>query len=103
METVIIDALCSALLTAGRISRHQHAFIFTKHSTVTNPLEATYDWTISLNANNPVDAIYINFQKAFDSVVHTMSLNKLSDTGIPPLEISMDCCFPCKPLSTSIH
>ena len=62
METFIKDAICSALLTAGRISRHQYAFII-KHSTVTNLLEATYDWTISLNSNNPVDAIYSDLQK----------------------------------------
>ena len=42
METIIKDALCSALLTTGRISRHQHAFII-ELSTVTNLLEATYD------------------------------------------------------------
>ena len=38
MEFIIKDILYSSLLAAGRISKHQHAFI-TKHSTTTNLLE----------------------------------------------------------------
>ena len=63
MESIIKDILCSSLLAAGRISKHQHAFM-TKHSTTTNLLESTYDWTVSLNNPNPVDILYIDFSKA---------------------------------------
>ena len=56
MKSIIKDILCSSLLAAGRISKHQHAFI-TKHSTTTNPLESTYDWTVSLNNQNPLDIL----------------------------------------------
>ena len=42
MEAITKDTLCSALLTAGRIYRHQHDFII-KHSTVANRLAVTYD------------------------------------------------------------
>ena len=48
LESIIKDILCSSLLATGRIFKHQHAFI-TKHSTTTNLLESTYDWTVSLN------------------------------------------------------
>ena len=66
MESIIKDIICSSLLAAGRITKQQHAFII-KHSTTTNLLESTYDWTISLNNRTPVDILYIDFSKAFDS------------------------------------
>ena len=76
MESIIKDILCSSLLAAGRIAKEQHAFII-KHSTTTNQLESTYDWTISLNNRTPVDVLYIDFSKAFDSVVHSKLTHKL--------------------------
>ena len=87
MKTITKDDLCAGLLTAGGISRHQHAFSI-KHSTVSNLLKTTYDWIISLNYNNPLDAIYIDFKKSFNSVVITKVLYKLSDIGIAPLLMS---------------
>ena len=48
---------------------------------------------MSLNSNNPVDVIYIDFQKAFDSVFHTKLLHKHSAIGIPPLFISWTAAF----------
>ena len=59
----------------------QHAFI-AKHSTVTNLLECTHDWAISLHSKTPVDVIYIDFSRAFDSVVHSKLLVKLETFGI---------------------
>ena len=70
IESIIIDILCSSLFGAGRISKHQHAII-TKQSTTTHLLESTYNLTVSLNNRNPVDILYIDFSKAFDSVVHS--------------------------------
>ena len=46
-----------------------------------------------LNSNNPVYAIYINLQKAFDSVVHIKLLQILSAICIPPLLISWTAAF----------
>ena len=51
MESINEEILCLSLLAAGQISQSQHASI-TKHSTTTNLLESTYDWTVSLNNNN---------------------------------------------------
>ena len=84
MESIIKDILCSSLLAAGRITKQQHAFII-KHSTTTNLLESTYDWTISLNNRTPVDVLYIDFFKAFDSVVHNKLTHKLRQIGLPDL------------------
>ena len=71
----------SYLLSKGLINKHQHAFI-KKHSTVTNLLECTHDWAVAIHGGFAVDAIYIDFSRAFDSVVHSKLLYKLSNFGI---------------------
>ena len=86
MESIIKDIICSSILAAGRITKQQHAFII-KHSTTTNLLESTYDWTISLSNRNPVDVLYIDFSKAFDSVVHSKLTLKLRQICLPDLLI----------------
>ena len=81
METVIKDQLVSYLLFKGLISKQQHAFI-KKHSTITNLLECTHDWAVAVHNSHNVDAIYIDFSRAFDSVVHSKLIYKLSNFGI---------------------
>ena len=58
MESVVKDQLLSYLLAHKLISKHQHAFI-SHHSTITNLLECTTDWSVSLNSKQCVDVIYI--------------------------------------------
>ena len=81
MESIIKDQLMSYLLSKGLINKHQHAFI-KKHSTVTCSLESTHDWAISIHSGFAVDAVYIDFSRAFDSVVHNKLLFKLNNLGI---------------------
>lgn len=81
MESVIKDQLMSYLLVKGLISKQQHGFI-KKHSTATNLLECTHDWTVAMHGHKSVDAIYIDFSRAFDSVVHSKLIFKLSSYGI---------------------
>jgi hypothetical protein len=81
MESVIKDQLLSRLVSKGLINKHQHGFI-SKHSTITNLLECTHDWSLSFHSKLPVDVIYIDFSKAFDSVVHSKLLYKLRTIGI---------------------
>ena len=50
--------------------------------TVTNLLDSTHDWAVLLDVGTPVDVIYIDFARAFDSVVHRKLLAKLSAYGI---------------------
>ena len=81
MESVIKDQLLSYLYSKKLISKQQHAFI-KSHSTVTNLLECTHDWAVSVHGGHAVDVIYIDFSRAFDSVVHTKLIYKLSNFGI---------------------
>jgi len=81
MESIIKDQLLSYLLSHNLISKHQHAFI-AKHSTSSNLLECVSDWSIALNNRQCVDVIYVDYKRAFDSIVHNKLLNKLSIFGI---------------------
>ena len=69
------------LHSKGLISKQQHAFI-KKHSTVTNLLECTHDWAVSLHGGVDVDVVYVDFSRAFDSVVHYELIYKLTKYGI---------------------
>jgi len=51
-------------------------------STTTQLLESSRDWNIALSSRLPIDVIYLDYAKAFDSVVHTKLLAKLSCYGI---------------------
>jgi hypothetical protein len=84
MESIIKDQLVSYLILKGLINKHQHAFI-ARHSTVTNLLECTSDWAISLSNHSPVDVLYIDFSRAFDSVVHSKLIYKLISFGVKGL------------------
>ena len=81
MEAINKDQLMLYLLSKGLISKQQHAFI-AKHSTVTNLLECTHDWAVAMHDRLSVDTIYVDFSRAFDSLVHSKLIFKLSGSGI---------------------
>ena len=81
MEVVIKDELVQYLLRKKLISKRQHAFI-QRHSTITNLLESVHDWNLILRSRQSVDVLYVDFSRAFDSVVHNKLLLKLSNLGI---------------------
>jgi len=63
------------------ISVHQHGFM-SRRSVEGQLVECTDDWSLALDDRKIVDVIYIDFKKAFDSVVHTKLLTKLKSAGI---------------------
>ena len=71
-----------AYLTSGDLlSRHQHGFC-PGRSCITQLIEVLDEWTRSIEERNPIDAIYLDFRKAFDSVPHTRLLKKLQAYGV---------------------
>jgi hypothetical protein len=84
IESVIKDQMVQFLVDKGILNKHQHAFI-NKHSTATNLLECIRDWQIGLNSRSQTDVVYIDFSKAFDSIVHSKLLFKLELYGITGL------------------
>ena len=85
MKSIIKDSMCSALRATNLITKQQHTLI-SKHTTTSNLLECTSYW--SFNHKTPVDVIYIDFPRAFDSVVHAKLLYKLYNLGFPSTLIS---------------
>ena len=81
MESVIHVQLMSYLREHNLISKAQHGFL-SKRSTGTNLLSCLQDWQLSVKVNKLVDVIYLDFSKAFDSLVHSKILVKLSSYGI---------------------
>lgn len=81
MESIIKDKLIAYLLENSLITRQQHGFL-AKHSTCSQLLECVNDWSIELNLRHSVDVAYIDFQKAFDSVVHSKLCYKLKSYGV---------------------
>jgi len=81
METVIKDVITTFLLRNKLISKQQHGFV-KRHSTCSQLLECVNDWSLAINGRLPVDVIYIDFNKAFDTVVHTKLLSKLEANGV---------------------
>ena len=41
-----------------------------------------HEWTLCIEKGDPVDAVYLDFVKAFDSVPHQRLLHKLETNGI---------------------
>jgi len=81
MESIIKDDLLYFLLSKGLISRHQHGFL-SRRSTGTQLLDCLNDWTLNIERKESLDVIYIDFAKAFDSVVHNKLISKLESYGI---------------------
>jgi hypothetical protein len=81
MEVLIKDQIIQFLINKGLLSESQHAFI-KNHSTATNLLESLHDWSNDLNSHLTTDIVYIDFSKAFDSIVLSKLLFKLELYGI---------------------
>jgi len=81
MECIINMELINYLFQHSLISKYQHGFLH-KHSTCSSLLESVYDWSVALNNKYTTDIIYVDFQKAFDSVSHQKLITKLEGYGI---------------------
>lgn len=64
------------------ISEFQHGFV-RKRSTSTNLMTYVPSLLDAMEKRQQVDAIYIDFTKAFDRVPHSLAVNKLDRMGLP--------------------
>ena len=87
MECTIKDGLLLHLKQHGLIDRNQYGFLSRK-STTSHLLDCTLDWNLALNAKHNVDVVYLDFAKAFDSVVHNKLLAKLKCYGVNNMLLS---------------
>ena len=81
LEAIIKDNIVDHLLTNLLLKSTQHGFIRNK-STVTNLLEFFEYVSKTVDEGNSVDAIYLDFSKAFDKVPINKLLIKLKAHGI---------------------
>jgi len=81
MESIIKDQVMSYELENELISNYQHEFL-SRHFTCSQLLECVNDWSLALNSRLGIHVIYVDFGKAFDSVVHSKLLAKLESYGI---------------------
>lgn len=65
-------------LTANNLLSPQQYGFCEGRSTVTQLLATINDWMTSLDAKTPVDAVYLDFSKAFDSVPHSYYISSVS-------------------------
>ncbi len=81
MESIIKDAITQHLISNNLLSQAQFGFR-TKRSCILQLLEAMDYWTEVLDKGLPVDVVYFDFKKAFDSVPHRKLLQKVKAYGI---------------------
>ena len=81
LESLIRDALMEHLTTYRLLSDEQHGFR-PKRSCSTQLLATIDAWSRMLEGGTSVEVVYLDFQKAFDSVPHKRLLYKLGCYGV---------------------
>ena len=76
METIVRDHIVEYMKNESLFSDRQYGFISGRSTTL--QLLAVLDlWTEAIEEGYPIDAIYMDFRKAFDTVPHRRLLGKL--------------------------
>ena len=81
MESIISHEIISFCLQNGLISDCQYAYMKNR-STVTQLIACYDDFTRAVDSENCVDVIYLDIQKAFNTVSHDKLMVKLISIGI---------------------
>ena len=84
LESILKDAMLSHLIINGLLCSNQHGFV-PRRSCTTNLLETMDYITYQLSQKKPVDVVYMDFAKAFDTVPHDLLILKLTAYGFPPI------------------
>ena len=81
MEIIISEGILEHIKSNSLQCPQQHGFT-TGRSTTTNLPEAVNIWSEALSHNVPVDVIFLDFAKAFDTVPHIRLGNQIKTFGI---------------------
>ena len=81
LEQIVRDSIVNHMITNKFFTKKQFGFI-NGRSTGLQLLRALDEWTGSLENGNYTDCIYMDFQKAFDTVPHKRLMAKLTTYGI---------------------
>ena len=81
LEAIIRDAIVTHMSVNNLFCDQQHGFV-PGRSCITQLLTTFEIWTQAVENGNPVDVIYLDFQKAFDSVPHHRLIRKLAAYGV---------------------
>jgi hypothetical protein len=80
LESIIRDKMLKYAEDNKFMTAEQHGFT-SKRSCLTNLLETLEDWTEALDSGHGLDVLYLDYQKAFDTVPHKRLLSKLKWYG----------------------
>ena len=81
LEKIIVKQIINHIKSSNLDSKRQHGFTKGK-SVTTNLLEMMNIWSEALMHNIPVDVLYLDYQKAFDTVPHIRLIKQLETFGI---------------------
>ena len=92
LESIIRDSLMKYLKANGILSDRQFGFLAGR-STTLQLLRVVDEWTEIIDNSGVIDAIYYDFQKAFDTVPHNRLLEVLEFYGIKGSLLTWSCNF----------
>ena len=76
MESLVRDYIMKHLLDNNLLSNKQYGFVKGR-SAMLQLLHMMDDWTLCLENGGQIDAIYSDFENAFNKVPHKRSISKL--------------------------
>ena len=92
LETLVKNKIVTYLSDLDAFSQNQHG-IQRGRSCLTNLLETFESWSSALYQGKQVDCIFLDFQKAFETVQFNRLLSKLSPYGIEGKVLGWIKCF----------
>ena len=87
LERIIVDYIDGSFVHGNVLSKRQHGYKGIRCST-TNLLECIDVCTTAIRRGDPVDIVYMDLAKAYDTVPHRKLIMILEEIGLPPQLVS---------------